>query len=66
MNQLTAVDPAAHDEIRSLKNLVAMLAHEVKRLDVTLALDEEAIDRIIDNLPSLTPNATSSEAGAEG
>lgn len=61
MNQLTAIDPYARAEMRRLNNLVAALAQEVKRLAVTQALDEEALDRIIDNLPPLAEVAAPEE-----
>lgn len=55
MNRLTATDVETQEEIRKLNNLIVALAREVKRIAVTLALDEEALDRIIDNLPALQP-----------
>lgn len=61
MNQVTAYDPMAHEKLCEMQNQIVALAQEVRRIAVALALDEEALDRIIDNLPPLAPNTGSEE-----
>jgi len=58
MNRLIATDIQAANELRELRNQLVALAHEVKRIAVSLQLDEEALDRIIDNLPQLDATRT--------
>lgn len=54
VNRLLAHDLEAHEEIQELRTQLAVLAREVKSIAATLALDEEALDRIIDWLPDIS------------